>query len=833
MVEYKSGRFSQGNYRALRSCARYGERPSMKASRRRILDALGLLLLASWLAALVALFTFHPNDGPIPVAAPVNAVTQNLLGLPGAWLSSQLYHLFGWSLIPLLAAWPLLGLTLLLTNRHGVWIYRLLGALLLIPSTALLAHLGQWQLSEQWHPFSGSGGLLGASLQQQCEHYLSQEWMVFIFSLTGALGIFFVLDCTWPLLAQYFRNWYLWLTSKEQIIPRTISMQPMKPAALAGQESQPNTIPIRHADAPRKPGKTKISPQLRIVSEEEADDATEASDEGDTQDIPATATLSLKDLPSIKKFNIPVEDNSKPLSEHAADEVWKQDGEYQLPPLTVLEEPDPPPYHQPEHEERLRSRAAKLEQIFADFGINVRVVGINTGPVITQFEIALETGLRLSRVTSLADDLALKLKVSSVRVVAPLPNKDTVGIEIPNDHRSVVKLREVILSAGPKLQKYKIPLFLGRDTEGQPLVYDLAEMPHLLIAGRTGTGKSVCMNTIVLSMLMTRRPDQVRMIMIDPKMLEMSEYGKVPHLMHPVVNNMKKAEAILSWAVDKMDERYEILMRARVRNIASYNELSPEEIYKRVKPADDDEKARIPERMPYIVLFIDEFADLMMQNRKEVEGHIIRLAQKSRAAGIHLVIATQKPTVDVVTGLIKSNLPARICFQVASRTDSRVVLDEMGAEKLLGKGDMLFLQPGTSTIVRGQGTYASDRDISKVVGYLETDQPAYARELIQLNTAGKKKLGADGDAGDLLEQLRERDELYPEAVELIIREQRGSVSLLQRALGIGYGRGARLIDFMAEDGFVGPYNGSNAREVLLKMEQWEAMKAGETVEAGA
>jgi S-DNA-T family DNA segregation ATPase FtsK/SpoIIIE len=357
-------------------------------------------------------------------------------------------------------------------------------------------------------------------------------------------------------------------------------------------------------------------------------------------------------------------------------------------------------------------------------------------------------------------------------------------------------------------------------------------MPHLLIAGRTGTGKSVCMNTIVLSMLMTRRPDQVRMIMIDPKMLEMSEYGKVPHLMHPVVNNMKKAEAILSWAVDKMDERYEILMRAKVRSIAAYNELTPEEIYKRVKPVDDDEKARIPERMPYIVLFIDEFADLMMQNRKEVEGHIIRLAQKSRAAGIHLVIATQKPTVDVVTGLIKSNLPARICFQVASRTDSRVVLDEMGAEKLLGKGDMLFLQPGTSTIVRGQGTYASDRDIAHVVSYLETDQPAYARELIQLNTAGKKRMGGgEGGSSNLMEQLRERDELYPEAVELVIREQRGSVSLLQRALGIGYGRGARLIDFMAEDGFVGPYNGSNAREVLVKHEQWEAMKSGQMAEA--
>jgi S-DNA-T family DNA segregation ATPase FtsK/SpoIIIE len=430
--------------------------------------------------------------------------------------------------------------------------------------------------------------------------------------------------------------------------------------------------------------------------------------------------------------------------------------------------------------------------------------------------VALETGLRLHKVTRLADDLALNLKVPSIRMVAPIPGKDTVGVEIPNEHRAVVRLKEVILNAGAKLAKSKIPLFLGKDTEGRPLVYDLAEMPHLLIAGRTGTGKSVCMNAIILSMLMTRRPDEVRMIMIDPKMLELSEYGKIPHLMHPVVKDMKKAEAILGWAVDKMEERYDILSRARVRSIAGYNELTPDEIYRRLRPADEEEKARIPEKMPYIVIFVDEMNDLMMTMRKEVEGHIIRLAQKSRAAGIHLVVATQKPTVDVITGLIKSNLPARICFQVSSRTDSRVVLDEMGADKLLGKGDMLFLQPGTSTILRAQGTYASDAEISRVVEHLECE-PAFVRELIQLSSSPR-----EGKSG--LERLRERDELYEPAIEVVVREGRGSVSLLQRALGIGYGRAARLIDFMAEDGIVGPYNGSNAREVLMQMEQWEAMK---------
>src|SRR5206468_2816338 len=359
---------------------------------------------------------------------------------------------------------------------------------------------------------------------------------------------------------------------------------------------------------------------------------------------------------------------------------------------------------------------------FHDFELNVRVVGINTGPVITQYEVALETGLRVHKVTGLSDDLALNLKVPSVRIVAPIPGKNTVGIEVPNEHRAIVRLKEVLLLAGKRGNRARIPLFLGKDTEGRPLVYDLAEMPHLLIAGRTGTGKSVCLNAIILSMLMTRRPDELKMILIDPKRTELIEYGRLPHLMHPVVTDAKKAEAILAWAVDKMEERYDLLSRCRVRSIAAYNDLSYAEICRRAQP-DEDERARIPARMPYVVLIVDELGDLMMQMKREIEGHIIRLAQKSRAAGIHLIVATQKPTVDVITGLIKSNLPARLCFQVSSRSDSRVVLDEMGADKLLGKGDMLFLQPGTSSLLRGQGTFLSDKEITRIVKEWECDQP--------------------------------------------------------------------------------------------------------------
>jgi S-DNA-T family DNA segregation ATPase FtsK/SpoIIIE len=428
--------------------------------------------------------------------------------------------------------------------------------------------------------------------------------------------------------------------------------------------------------------------------------------------------------------------------------------------------------------------------------------------------------LRLSKITSLADDLAIALRVPSVRIVAPIPGKNTVGIEVPNTERHLVRIREVIEESSAQVAKMRIPIFLGKDVSGKPMVVDMASMPHLLIAGRTGTGKSVCLNSIIVSMLMTRKPDEVRMLMIDPKMVELSPYKTLPHLMHPVVTDMRKAEAILAWAVEKMEERYSLLARAGVRHIVSYNQLGEEELMDRLQPEDDDERKNIPTTLPFIVIIADEMADLMMTAGKEVEQHIIRLAQKSRAVGIHLVLATQKPTVDVITGLIKSNLPARIAFQVASRTDSRVVLDEMGADKLLGNGDMLFLSPGTSTLLRGQGTYVGDDEINGVVEFVGKNEQQFVKELVQLKA---KDAGGGNEPG---KKLPNRDELYEAAIDVVVREGRGSVSLLQRALGIGYGRAARLVDYMAEDGIVGDYNGSQAREVLVTIEQWQEMSSG-------
>jgi len=746
------------------------------------MDFLGWGLLLTGLVLAVAVFSHHPA-----VAYPPQSESSNLLGPPGAWLAQQLYETLGSAVQVLLASWFVLVLLLLGSNRLG-WTVRLFGWLLLLPCAAVAADFVGSDLLGG--PLSGSGGNLGAFLSDWLPEQFGVIGGVLVFCGALALGLVLALDfallATWRVskhtvsasatvlgaLVPYCSGFTRWLHARiHSPSAAAIEIRHMGETVEGGDETtaaaadDANGIPIRHAD-------------------------------GSDPELPAVPP------PRILPINRPV---AVPDEERFAD--------FELPPLTLLAEPEPFPYD--EHDQKLRDKAILLEKTFRDFALNVRVVGINTGPVITQYEVSLETGLRVHKVTNLADDLALNLKVPSVRVVAPIPGKNTVGIEIPNEQRATVRLKEVIQNAGKKIAKCKVPLFLGKDTEGRPLVYDLAEMPHLLIAGRTGTGKSVCMNAIILSMLMTRRPDEVKMIMIDPKMLELSEYGKIPHLMHPVVKDMKKAEAILAWAVDKMEERYDLLSRARVRNIAGYNELGRAEILRRVQP-EPDEADKIHERMPYIVIYVDEMNDLMMVMKREVEGHIIRLAQKSRAAGIHLVVATQKPTVDVITGLIKSNLPARICFQVSSRTDSRVVLDEMGADKLLGKGDMLFLQPGTSTLIRAQGTYASDEEITRVVDHLKCD-PCYAQELIQLKTS------AEGGSGGL-DDLRARDDMYEPAIEVVVREGRGSVSLLQRTLGIGYGRAARLIDFMAEDGIVGAYNGSSAREVQYTPEEWAQLK---------
>ncbi len=368
-----------------------------------------------------------------------------------------------------------------------------------------------------------------------------------------------------------------------------------------------------------------------------------------------------------------------------------------------------------------------------------------------------------------------------------------------------------------KTEKMKLPMFLGKDSSGEPMVEDLTKMPHMLVAGTTGSGKSVCINSIIAGWMYTKRPDELKLILVDPKMVELSQFSDIPHLACPVVTEMGRAAAILEWAVARMEERYQLFQKLGVRDLLGFNELTEDEIYKILDPQTEEARARIPVKLPYIVFIIDELADLMM-TAKDVEQAIVRIAQKARAVGIHLILATQRPEAKVVTGLIKSNMPCRVAFKVNSGMDSRIVLDSKGAELLLGDGDMLYISPGTTTANRSQGTFVSPNEIRKIVKHLkEVAVPNFERTLVQIKPGGGGGVDAGGDAG-------ERDDLFDDAVRVMIESGRGSVSLLQRRMGIGYGRASRLVDQMAVAGIVGEHKGSVAREILISIEDWDEMQ---------
>ena len=745
-------------------------------------DFLALVLLGVTLFVGLSMFSFDPADAPGSTVYPVRAEVSNLCGEVGAKVAWGLRAAFGLGAWFLVATLAVTDFRLLTKGPDETFNQRIAGGALILSSLCVVLHLISPGLGGG--QIVGSGGYVGAWGVAAFERHFATTGLLILLGSVAAAGVILATDVSivaaglkllfFPAtIFQWVASWFS--RSGDEDVDRR--------GALSRRESA-------EADAEKE-------------TAEEEDEAEEESAPGEIKVNPPAAARTQRDEVVARL--------------EAAS--WSEEGAtYELPSLDLFEEAEDFPYDL--LAKKARISAVTLEKTFKEFGLNVKVVEIDTGPVITQFELELEAGLRLSKVTSLADDLAIALRVPAVRVVAPIPGKNTVGVEVPNEKQVMVRLRELIESCPKDAEKMRIPLFLGKDVSGRAMAVDLAKMPHLLIAGRTGTGKSVCLNTLILSILATRTPDQVRMLMIDPKMVELSPYKRIPHLMHPVITDMKKAEAVLAWAVDKMEERYDLLARAGVRHLDSYNKLDHSKRLERlgIDPESPDAED-VPERMPYIVIVADEMADMMMTSGKDVEGHIIRLAQKSRAVGIHLVLATQKPTVDVITGLIKSNLPARISFQVASKVDSRVVLDEGGADKLLGNGDMLYLAPGTSNVSRAQGTFVSDDEVNGIIDYFSEYEPEYSAEIAVAASAGSAETRA--------EDLKNRDDLYEPAIDIVVREGRGSVSLLQRALGIGYGRAARLVDFMAEDGIVGDYNGSQAREVLFTPEQWAEFKAKE------
>ncbi|MDR1959802.1 MAG: DNA translocase FtsK 4TM domain-containing protein, partial [Planctomycetaceae bacterium] len=791
----------------------------------RRLGAVALISLGLFL--LVSMLSHSPLDPPDSLEFPASVTYQNWCGKIGAVTASRLFNLFGYAAYIFFL--PVLGgiFACFFGKKPDQIFLRITGFLLILLGSCGLAVTSFGPHSPG--PVIGPGGYLGVTVHACLKSFFAAAGSTILYTSFLLSGI--LLGCDYTLLRLFC--WMFGIQPLGDFIVnffRKSSPQPLsKPADVTtggavtrGKKFSPQRS-YRPEPTLQKPedlsvdnfddfksdtdreeeeiedneelGEKKLPPPVELIHETRKQILVKGRSKN-----PLFSEEIRKIVPSVETFEEGEESEAGEVVEDIVED-------YELPPMESLVEPAPLNH---EEQERTAQRQAKLlEKAFADYGFNIKVIDIQTGPVISQFELDLERGLRLKKVASLTDDLAVTLRVPHVRFVPSIPGKNTVGIELPNANRQLVRLREVMEATLDKTQNMAIPVFLGKDASGNPMVIDLAKMPHLLIAGRTGTGKSVCLNSIIVSILMTRRPEECRMIMIDPKMVELSPYQTIPHLMHPVVTDMKKAEAILGWAVDKMEQRYQILSRAGVRQLSEYNKLSEEELYRRINPVSDEEWETFPKSLPYTVIVADEMADLMMTAAKEVETHIIRIAQKSRAVGIHLVLATQKPTVDIITGLIKSNLPARIAFGVASRTDSQVILDQTGAEKLLGNGDMLFLHPSTNSVVRGQGTFVSDEEINSIIELVGTDHPDFITELVELQTEEDAAAATD-----------ERDELYNEVVEFVLRQGNASASSIQRKFKIGYNRAGRLVDFMSEDGIVGAPNGSKKRDVLITLHEW-------------
>jgi S-DNA-T family DNA segregation ATPase FtsK/SpoIIIE len=461
---------------------------------------------------------------------------------------------------------------------------------------------------------------------------------------------------------------------------------------------------------------------------------------------------------------------------------------------------------------------SQITEQLAHFGIKGEVVASHSGPIVTLYEFRPEKGVKVGRITALQDELAMGLRASSIRVIAPIPGKDTVGVEVPNTIRQVVKLRELLEGSEFSASTSALTIAMGKDATGHPVVLDIANMPHLLIAGATGTGKSVCINAIILSLLSRASPEDLQLIMVDPKILELSVYNGIPHLRVPVVTDCRKAKVVLDWAVKEMERRYRLIQTLGVRNIDSYNAIARgeenDEVARKSKPKhkggfSDGAEVVIP--LPKILIIIDELADLMFQVGREIEECITRLAQKARAAGIHLLVATQRPSVDVVTGLIKANFPARVSFRVSSRIDSRTILDSMGAERLLGKGDMLLMTPGAGPLRRCHGAYVSDKEVLDLVTELKRGaSPQYDTDLLQLCEKVTDQEGGDTSEGD--DEFA--DAIYDKAVNYVLEKGQASTSMIQRVFRVGYNRAARIVDRMERDGIVGPMDGVKQRQVI-------------------
>ncbi len=702
----------------------------------------GIILFFFVIFTLISLISYSPQDPSINHIGATGPI-HNLFGFVGAQVAGFLIALFG-----LGAFW--IPLLLLLASIHffgdqtgRAMAVTIIGGIILVVTTGGLLSVRQNDYILFGSKFS-AGGLTGIPFKALLVKYTNYAGALIILVLLWIIG--FILATGFSLVA-FGRRFWQWVHA-------------------LGERAY--TFYLKSKERREKAKKRSTIDREKITRR------------GKAIKIKASAPKPIKVVP--------------PAKQEVFDFMKKGRG-HQLPPFKFLDDPEPSVASS--DDENLRMQSQLLEKKLEDFGVQGKVVAVSPGPVITTYEYEPAAGVKINKIVNLADDLALALRAISIRIVAPIPGKAVIGIEVPNANREMVRFKEIVASRAFEKSRSKLTICLGKDIIGHPMVTELDKMPHLLIAGATGSGKSVALNAMICSLLYKATPQEVKLIMIDPKRIELSSYDGIPHLITPVVVDPKKATNALFWAVREMERRYELLSEKGARNIRQYN--------KKVEKEAQPDTADSLQPLPYLVIIIDELADLMMLSSRDVEVTLTRLAQMARAAGIHLILATQRPSVDVLTGIIKANFPTRLTFQVSSRTDSRTIIDANGAENLLGNGDMLFLPPGTSKLQRIHGAYISENELTRIIDYLRSQgEPEYNGDVTQ---------AAASEAAESEEH--DYDERYDDAVALVTKNGQASISMVQRHLRIGYNRAARIIEMMEKEGVVGPSDGVKPREVLV------------------
>ena len=733
-------------------------------------EIIAVILFSISLFLFLSLFTFSPQDLSFYTSSP-NLASQNVAGIVGSFVGGILLFIIGKAayVMPLLTCvWGGARLLQLEDNKVS---FKIFGTLVL--TIAVSSCLSMMADSTRTASFK-MGGLVGSLISKILIEYLGRIGAgIFI----GALIILSVLLATEFLILPILVTLYRYLLE----VPSKIREMIPKPKVEQGPKNKTgkvNKIAIAKEEIARK------LQNMRKQVEERKKVSFKATQDEEKKGKGLINNTSPKITKPVKKVK------AAPQLERVTPVLTGKPGEkldYKMPGVDIFDMG--PQDDGKEREQDLKSKADILENTLLEFGVEAKVVKINPGPVITMYELETAIGTRVNRVTSLADNISLALKSSNIRILAPIPGKGTIGIEVPNEKSEMVMLRDILETSDYSDEESPLRFALGKDVSGEPIIPNLASMPHLLIAGATGSGKTVCINAIISSYLYNASPEEIKFLMIDPKRVELMMYAGIPHLISPIVTNPKKAAAALSWVVTEMERRYEVLAAKGVRNISTYKENETEK----------------DENLPYIVVIVDELADLMMVAQQDVEANIMRIAQLARAAGIHLILATQRPSVNVITGVIKANFPARISFKVASKVDSRTVLDANGAEKLLGKGDMLLMEPGETAPIRGQCCFVDDHEIKALVKFVKNQTgPQYIAAV------------AEKQEKNYTTAEQEKDELFDDAVALILDTGQASVSMLQRKFRIGYTRAARIIDIMETEGVVGSYNGSKPREILIE-----------------